>query len=56
MNRPSLGLLPIFFGVIVVSLGLVIGLGWAFRRADQRVRSRLAAAAEQFHRPPEEVD
>jgi len=48
------GLLPIFFGVIVVSLGLVIGLGWAFRRSDQRVRSRLNAVAEQFQLPPEE--
>jgi len=48
------GLLPIFFGIIIVSLGLVVGLGWAFRRADQRVRSRLAAAAEQLHRPPED--
>src|SRR5262249_25310749 len=50
------GILPLIVGVVIVSLGLVLGLGWAFRRADQRVRSRLNAAAEQLHRPPETVD
>jgi hypothetical protein len=47
------GLLPLIVGVLMVSLALVLGLGWAFRRADQRVRLRVHAAAEQLHRPPE---
>jgi hypothetical protein len=48
------GLLPIFFGIVIVTLALVVGLGWAFRRSDQRVRARLDAASEQFLRSPEE--
>lgn len=42
------GLVPVFFGVIAVTLGIVFAMTWFFRRADRRVRDRLDAAAAQF--------
>lgn len=49
-------LLPAFFAVIIGTLTLIFGLAWAFRRADQRVRTRLDAAAATFANMPEEAD
>ena len=48
---------PTFFGVIGLSVAVLFGLGFWFRRGDSRVRSRLYAArhAEFIGPPPEEA-
>jgi hypothetical protein len=40
-------LIPLFLGLVIVSIALAFALGWWFRRGDRNVRARLATAREQ---------
>ena len=56
-------LIPLYLGLVIVSIAVAFGLGWWFRRGDRNVRARLAIARERefelnvtMNTPSEELD